>query len=229
MWLTAILLHRPFISYWDTQGRPSLDASQSIAEPLDICVMAANNICSILERHAENLSRASCDLIFPIFTAASTLSRYSKRFGIDGTETQIRINLCVRWLLILGKSWKNAGISQQKISQGEIQATDSLEFPVPTRPADNSHGDLRILPQKATTDHSTTNHMLRHIPSDPVTNGNVSISSTMALSGYQSLTGLEESPITNDDWSFLSNLGNLYSMDPDFQGVLEGCLSFQSV
>jgi hypothetical protein len=95
--------------------RVDRDASTN---PLTICVTAARNLCSILERYSENLAILSCDIIFPIFTSASILSYAADKFGLRDAETQRLIQLCVRWLAILGKNWKNAGIFKDTLSRG---------------------------------------------------------------------------------------------------------------
>lgn len=110
MWSITILVHRPFVLH-----RVDRDASTN---PLTICVTAARNLCSILERYSENLAILSCDIIFPIFTSASILSYAADKFGLRDAETQRLIQLCVRWLAILGKNWKNAGIFKDTLSRG---------------------------------------------------------------------------------------------------------------
>ena len=110
MWCITILVHRPFILH-----KTAEDQSES---PLRICVEAAGNICSILEKYSENLGILSCDIIFPIFTSASILSYAADRSGAKDGETQRLIQLCVRWLAILGKNWKNAGIFKDTLSRG---------------------------------------------------------------------------------------------------------------
>ena len=112
MWCVTILVHRPFVPH-----RPEINDS---THPLHICVSAAQNVCSILEKYSENLAILSCDIIFPIFTSASILSYASDRFNIKDPETQRLIQLCVRWLAILGKNWKNAGIFKDTLSRGNF-------------------------------------------------------------------------------------------------------------
>ena len=118
MWCSAILLHRPFVSYWQKKGWPAGKTMQNYPHPLDVCVTAANNICAILEGYADNLPMLSCDMIFPIFTCASTLSHYSKENDLHEAEVSKRINMCIGWLLVLGKSWKNASTRQEMLTKG---------------------------------------------------------------------------------------------------------------
>jgi hypothetical protein len=109
MWCALILIQRPFIK------------RASSLEPLKTSAMAASKICLILEGYTENLPLLSCDLIFPIFTAASTLSHFVK--GIDDKETKSlterQIEMCVGWLRILGKSWKGASTRQELLTSGK--------------------------------------------------------------------------------------------------------------
>jgi hypothetical protein len=125
MYCSTILLHRPFASQ---QVRQSEKKSKNLLHPLDICFVASNNICDILEGYADNLPKLSCDMIFPIFTTGSTLSHYSKLIDREDPLTQRRIDMCIRWLQILGKSWKNAGPRQQLLAKG----MPSPPFPILT-------------------------------------------------------------------------------------------------
>lgn len=110
MWCITILVHRPFV--------PHRAESNDTHHPLHVCVLAAQNVCWILEKYSENLAILSCDIIFPIFTSASILSYAADRFGGKDGEIQRLIQLCVRWLAILGKNWTNAGIFKDTLSRG---------------------------------------------------------------------------------------------------------------
>lgn len=106
----TILLHRPFISRWIS----SPANTNTSADPLKICLNSANAICNILERYFDNFYGLPCDMIFSIFTAASTLLYQSKQAdGSDHAESQRRLKMCIHWLSVLGKSWKSAGARQQ--------------------------------------------------------------------------------------------------------------------
>jgi hypothetical protein len=172
--------------------------------------MAAKNICSILERYSNNLPMLSCDMIFPIFTSASTLSYSVEHAGGEDPEARRLIQLCVRWLAILGKSWKNAGIFQETLSKGKH---------VP---------DLK----NASADPSTD---LRQ----PLGNGNHQADSRNSRSynygepgaSWQSQTEAAyqaeasgKSLISADDWAFLENLGDpadeFYTIDVSFRELL---------
>src|SRR3954463_938262 len=104
MWSGMILLHRPFIARW---VRGHSDPSRS---PLDVCLVAANEICFILEKYFDRLPGLPCDMVFSVFTAASMFLHHSKQHGSDdGFETRRKLKLCIHWLSVWGKSWKSAG------------------------------------------------------------------------------------------------------------------------
>lgn len=118
-----IMVHRPFYFYWTNQGWCPAQPLPAGSQPLEVCFSAAENICQILESHVENLQRFPCDLIFPIFTTASTLSHYRQvnQGGKDESITR-RLAMCIKWLSILGSNWKNAGKSQEKLTKGMLYA-----------------------------------------------------------------------------------------------------------
>ncbi|KAH8594961.1 fungal-specific transcription factor domain-containing protein [Bisporella sp. PMI_857] len=130
MWCLTILLHRPFIGNYQPGGKDAKD-------PLQECFVAASNICNILEGYADNLPMLSCDLIFPIFTTASTLSYSIKQSAFEDGETRRRIDLCIRWLQVLGRSWKNAS------TRGEVLAQDykpASRIPTPENHLSHNRG-----------------------------------------------------------------------------------------
>jgi len=117
MWSITIAIHRPFIARWES----SPNISKSSASPLEACLQAANSICLILEKYFERLPGLPCDMVFPIFTAASTLLYHSKQTqSSDGLETRRRLKLCIHWLSVLGRSWKTAGARQQLLADGKL-------------------------------------------------------------------------------------------------------------
>jgi hypothetical protein len=124
MWHGAILLHRPFIARWPSN--PS--ASKSAASPLDVCLLAANQICFTLEYYFDRLLGLPCDLVFSIFTAASTLLYHSKHSKNEDIETQRRLKLCIHWLSVLGKSWKSAGARQELLADSEYCSKQFVRF-----------------------------------------------------------------------------------------------------
>jgi hypothetical protein len=115
MWHGTILLHRPFIARWAS----NLNASKSIPSPHEVCLQAANQICFTLEQYFDRLLGLPCDMVFSIFTAASTLLYHSKNSKTEEIETQRRLKLCIHWLSALGKSWKSAGARQQLLDESE--------------------------------------------------------------------------------------------------------------
>ncbi|KAH8597383.1 fungal-specific transcription factor domain-containing protein [Bisporella sp. PMI_857] len=113
MWQGTILVHRPFIARWQTIS----SITESSTSPLEVCLQAANNICLILEKYFDRLPGLPCDMVFPIFTAASTLLYHSKQVqNNDSLETRRRLKLCIHWLSVLGKSWKTAGARHQLLA-----------------------------------------------------------------------------------------------------------------
>lgn len=113
MWTATILLHRPFIAWW----RPNLG---STADPFEISLQAANQICQVLEKYLECLPRGPCDMIFSIFIAASILLQHSKKGEVEAMDTtRRRLKLCIHWLSVLGKSWKIAGERSKLLDDSE--------------------------------------------------------------------------------------------------------------
>ena len=102
-WHATILLNRPFIARWSSN--PGVSDSP---DPFDVCLQAANNICLVLEKYFDRLLGLPCDMIFSVFTAASTLLYHSKNSKKADPENQRRLKLCVHWLSVFGKSWKSA-------------------------------------------------------------------------------------------------------------------------
>ncbi len=116
-WSTTILIHRPFIEHW--QRSQAINSSSKNA-PDSICRVAAENICSIMEVYSNLLERLPCDLVFPIFVAANTFLHFWNDSGDQGTHSRQRLNQCSRWLVELGKSWKNAEARNQVLSNCEL-------------------------------------------------------------------------------------------------------------
>jgi hypothetical protein len=115
MWHATILLHRPFIARW-----PSNPAAVDSANPLEVCLQAANNICLVLEKYFDRLLGLPCDMIFSVFTAASMLLYQSKQSQDANGENRRRLQLCVHWLSVFGKSWKSAGARHQLLSDSKL-------------------------------------------------------------------------------------------------------------
>jgi hypothetical protein len=152
MWCSLILVHRPFATFKTEQGD---EENKTLLHPLDICLTCANDICDTLEEYEENLPKLSCDMIFPIYLTASTLSHINKKNGRDDPPTLRRIDLCVKWLLILGKNWKNGNARKAMLVNAGgktllsvllISSTDNLpdlrpqhEIPRPASAAMSTH------------------------------------------------------------------------------------------
>jgi hypothetical protein len=223
MWCSTILLHRPFASHRDSQTDKK---HKNSPQPLDICFIASNNICDILEGYADNLPKLSCDMIFPIFTTASTLSHYSKQIGREDPLTQRRIDMCVKWLLILGKSWKNAGARQQMLVKG----TPPFPFPQFPTQTEHIHPDLRPPqehPRAASIPHRTSasplNHMLNHSG-----HHTPALGSSTPVPPFPIESPIAQEQVAGDDWGFLNNFGDaadeFYTMDTNFRELLQGQL-----
>jgi hypothetical protein len=113
MYSGTILLHRPFIARWITNS----EGNDPVANPLRVCLDAAQKICDILEKYFDMLYGLPCDMVFSIFTAASTLLYQVKQpDGADMVDSQRRLRMCIHWLSVLGKSWKSAGARQQLLA-----------------------------------------------------------------------------------------------------------------
>lgn len=197
MWHATILLHRPFIARW----QPDPTNPDSAINPLHICLQAANNICLILEKYFDRLPGLPCDMVFSVFTAASTLLYNTKQSETATEDTQRRLKSCIHWLSVLGKSWKSAGARQQLLSD---------MFDLPRHLQDSTNGQLlQPKPQTPFNQHTPRPEFLSASPSLPA-NGNF---------------GLEpaQSP---EDWGFLREFGDstdeFYSMDVQLLGLLNG-------
>ncbi|RFU27423.1 hypothetical protein B7463_g8922, partial [Scytalidium lignicola] len=196
MWSGAILIHRPFIARWSEGTNPA--DSQN---PAHICLQAANNVCLIVEKYADRLHGLPCDMIFPIFTAASTLLYHLKE--AEDPEIRKRLKLCIHWLAIFGKSWKSAGTRYQLLADWfdlphELPSPDITQHkPLVSRPT----------PQLAAT------QVLPH--QDP----------GMILTSTVVTSGLPQDQTVADEWMFLRDFGDstdeFYSMDQQLRGLLE--------
>ncbi|OWO98541.1 transcription factor Cys [Marssonina coronariae] len=198
-WHATILLHRPFIARWSSNP-----ASAEQTNPFDICLESANNICIVLEKYFDRLLGLPCDMVFSVFTAASTLLYHSKNSKESDPETQRRLRLCIRWLSVLGKSWKSAGARQQMLA-------DMFDLPP----------DLRNL--------NTHNRVLRS-PSPEEKSGK--LSALPASDGHQSSHGTEteQSP---ENWGFLRDFGDatdeFFELDVQLLGLLDGGIRLDHV
>jgi len=108
------MLHRPFI----TRREPG--TGEQKGDPSVVCLEAANNICSILDKYFNRLPGLPCDMVFSIFTAASVLLYHCKHTPDNGgVETRRRLDQCIQWLSVLSRSWQTAGGRNQSPAEGE--------------------------------------------------------------------------------------------------------------
>ena len=240
-WTTIILIHRPFYSYWQEQGWLPSEFLPTESHPLDVSFAAAEKICQILDIHVENLQRFPCDLIYPIFTTASTLSHYRQLHRGTSVERTItpRLAMCVKWLSILGSNWKNAGKSKEKLTKGwsaRAHYTLCCDQLLPSKANTLLLSDLGMAsrrdlePNLAT---STPRQLAQGValPSilaqdvqdvSRVSAGNL-VPSPERPRGPEGVAGIDDLS-ANIDWAFLNMLGDaddeLYAMNNDFRGFL---------
>lgn len=198
------------------------------ADPADLCVQAAKDICVILEIYSDYIQRLPCDLIFCIFTAAGTLLHHLRQSHIiDSAETRRHLRLCIYWLSVFGKNWKNAGERQKLLNECThhlLQIRMALIIPT------GYDWPTSLAPSKDTVPPSIIQPQLQPQPQQQ-------LQPTLAYSTSQSLTpNLERHYLgdegqfadiltTVEDWGFLNDFGdatdNFYAMDAEFRSVLE--------
>lgn len=122
-WLQAcvILLHRPFHLYWREYNWSPAQRLAPEHMPVRACIAAAQEASAILAQYVDDLDRLPCDFIFPIVLAAGTLWQHRGEYtaGPDRAKVQEQIDLCVKCLAVMGKSWKSASDSRQELIRGE--------------------------------------------------------------------------------------------------------------
>ncbi|KAB8304224.1 hypothetical protein EYC80_003642 [Monilinia laxa] len=197
----TILLHRPFIARW-ISNPANISAS---ANPLKICINSANTICTILEKYFDDFYGLPCDMVFSIFTAASTLLYQSKQSdGGDNTESQRRLKLCIHWLSVLGKSWKSAGARQQLL-------IDSM--PRDMNMTTLANAAAAVDAQELTTSTPLPEQALTHTQ-----NSTVDTTSSVEKSVAAAAASAE-------DWEFLREFGDssdeFYALDEELRALLE--------
>jgi hypothetical protein len=187
-WHGSIMLNRPFIARW--QGKPS-----EIPSPLELCFRAATNICLVLEKYFDHLLGLPCDMVFSVFTAASTLLYHSKHVQDVGPDARRHLRLCIRWLSILGKSWKSAGARHQLLAD-MYDLPRELQQPPP--------GQVPIM------SHSQVEQQIGQAPPFP----------RMAANGK-----MDKDHAGPEDWTFLRSFGDsnddFYSLDVELRGLLD--------
>ena len=126
-WTTIILVQQPFYSYWQKKGWLPCQSLPPESHPLEVSFASAKRICEILQVHAVNLQRFPCDLIYPIFTTASTMLYYLQvhRGTVDDRTITHQLRMCISWLSTLGSNWRQAGKSKDKLTQGSFTFAQS--------------------------------------------------------------------------------------------------------
>ena len=89
--------------------------------PIRVCLAAAQEASAILAEYVDDLGRLPCDFIFPIVLVAGTLWQHRGEYnaGPSRVKVQEQIDLCVKCLAIMGKSWKNAGDCRRDLIRGK--------------------------------------------------------------------------------------------------------------
>ncbi|KAF4630992.1 hypothetical protein G7Y89_g7143 [Cudoniella acicularis] len=196
MWTGTIMLHRPFIARW----RKDLKFSEPSSDPFQICLDAATQICTVLEKYLERLPGGPCDMVFSIFIAASILLHHSKQADAGAAaETRHRLKLCIHWLSVLGKSWKSAGARHQLLND---------LFDLPRALQEPNSQETGLVPQ--------ANMGQTSLQQKPVDNA----ASNGAINIVQS------APLPPEDWSFLRDFGDstdqFFAWDVELRDLLDG-------
>ncbi|PQE33951.1 hypothetical protein CJF32_00002811 [Rutstroemia sp. NJR-2017a WRK4] len=177
------------------------EGNDPVANPLRVCLDAAQKICDILEKYFDMLYGLPCDMVFSIFTAASTLLYQVKQpDGADIVDSQRRLRMCIHWLSVLGKSWKSAGARQQLLADLSAMPQDAnVRSPV----AAASQPDLGTM----------------HMSSPQVTLDGARLP-------VETLSKAAKGPSPSDDWEFLRDFGDpsdeFYILDEELRGLLDG-------
>lgn len=215
------MCNRPFILRW-RPGRSDVPFNGHEENPFDICLQAANNMCSILEKYLERLSWWPCDMVFSVFVAATILLHHSKQAsGEVAAETKRRLKLCIHWLSVLGKSWKTAGARQQLLTdcmyiQAYVILSDVLIFSVfdlPQSFQQTPTKDVRFQPPLNTIQSIAQQQPASHLTPIPPPNNQLHPPGT-------NTTGSN----SKDNWSFLAEFGDstdqFYSWDVELRNLL---------
>lgn len=164
-----------------------------------------------------------CDLIFPIFTAASTLLHESRQKGMDlVVDNRAQLRLCLYWLSVFGNNWKSAGERQKMfnerkytVSSGSPAWTNTctvVDLPAQLDPPKDPILDHRQGPRPPASLASPAHNpypVALHAASDALTP-----------------TGFSDILTTVDDWRFLDVFGHaddtFYAIDAELRTILEG-------
>lgn len=173
--------------------------------PSQIIYESAKDICTILEAYNNYLVQMPCDLIFPIFTAASTLLHDLRQSTTESSDSKRQLRQCLYWLSIFAKNWKSAGERQKLFNE-------LYEWPTQLSTSKDPFDSLpnqAILPPIQTTQ---MNQLVpQFLPNDIMQQGD---------------TGFADILTSVDDWGFLNVFGdasdNFYAMNTEFRNILEG-------
>lgn len=203
----TILLHRPFIAHWQQYTEQTGYPPFNTPDPSRIIYDCAKEICTILEAYNSYLVQMPCDLIFPIFTAASTLLHESRQSPTESAESKRQLRQCLYWLSIFAKNWKSAG-ERQKLFNELYELPNQLS--VSKDPFEG--GPVTGVPISAQVS-AGRQAMPQALPP--------------AASAVQiDDTGFADILTSVDDWGFLNVFGDssdtFYDMNTEFRNVLEG-------
>ncbi|CAG8950628.1 hypothetical protein HYFRA_00002837 [Hymenoscyphus fraxineus] len=201
----VIMCNRPFILSW-RPGTSDVLFNGHEESPFDICLQAAQNMCSILEKYLERLSWWPCDMVFSIFVAATVLLHHSKQAnGEVAVETKGRLKLCIHWLSVLGKSWKTAGARQQLLAD---------LFDLPQSLQQNASNDVPMQQSTNAMQGISQQQPAGHLTLIPPPSNELDPPGTKA-------TGVS----SQANWSFLKEFGDstdqFYSWDVELRNLLD--------
>ncbi|KAI9732920.1 MAG: hypothetical protein M1818_007353 [Claussenomyces sp. TS43310] len=221
---TAILIHRPFVTHWQQHMASTALPPFNTADPSEMCFQAAKDICRILEIYSDYLQRLPCDLIFCIFTAAGTLLHHLRQSDVDSNGTRRYLRLCIYWLSVFGKNWKNAGERQKLLNEwydwpANLGVSKEAGPPLPQQ----NQQQQQLQQQRQQHQHQQQN------PVSITYQPHQTFASHPAHHQHPN-DGDEENQLTDilttvEDWGFLDDFGdatdNFYAMDAEFRSVLE--------
>lgn len=154
-----------------------------------------------------------CDMIFSVFTAASTLLHHSKTAEGAGHDTKTHLKLCIHWLSVLGKSWKSAGTRHQMLADSKYL------------PGFQTYADILVFDLPPELRNSNTSQVLRSpTPESSIArqgDASISVTPTVVANGHLPAGNAE----IMDDWGFLRSFGDstddFFEFDAQLRGLLE--------
>lgn len=207
------MLHRPFIARWSSNP-----AAGTSPDPHYVCLEAAKHICSALEKYFEQLLGLPCDMVFSVFIAASTLLYHSKVSKSDESENRRQLQLCIRWLSALGKSWKSAGARHQMLADSTFTSSSTKRGVI------TDAQTVYDLPQELRSQQDRFNGG----PSPSYARKEEHSYGSPAPRAMMDARGVDGNsmPETPDDWTFLREFGDptdeFYELDMQLRGMLDG-------